>query len=74
MEHFNVEVKDVESQLEYLAARFPSLLDMALIHDAEQKVKAAQYMWNIGRQTSTTSLLADACLDLYNLVEALGAR
>jgi len=54
-----------------LIARFPSKSQVALIQDAEEKLRAALQIWLDGGKDETASLLIDACTDLYNVADSL---
>jgi membrane-bound metal-dependent hydrolase YbcI (DUF457 family) len=68
---YNVEIRDIEETLTELVQRFPSSSEIALVHDAEEKLRVALHFWKEGHREFTTSLAVAACVDLYNLVQAL---
>lgn len=71
MEPFNLQFKPVEHELNALVALFPSTSEIALIHDAEEKLRVALHMWSSEEKDLATSLVVNACADLYRLVNSL---
>ena len=68
---YNVGIGDVETVLLELNDLFPSLSKIALLHDAEEKLKVALYLWRNGQRDVVTSLVSNACLDLYRVAKSL---
>ncbi len=71
MEHFSVEIKDVETELRMLVSRFPSTSQVALVHDAEDQLRVALKMWRSGDRSDAVALVVTACVCLYNAADAL---
>ena len=71
MEQFNTEIRPVQPRLAALLDKFPSRSEMALIHDAEEKLRIADHMWTTGQENLATCLILDACEMLYTLADAI---
>jgi hypothetical protein len=71
MDGFSVQITPVEPNLSSLIDRFPSASQIALVHDAEVKLRVALKMWQTGRKDAATSLIVDACVCLYDLADVL---
>lgn len=68
---FCVEFEPVEAGLRSLVARFPSESQVALVHDAEEKLRVALEMWLGGEKDVSAALLVRACTHLYDFADAV---